>query len=386
MDISKLSTALPLSRPQLSKAVAASMLRSCSAHGVAGCRPVLGSYSLHLQQTQSSIQSQNRRQFSSTAKFPLQARRQFSSTARTSLKAYFPEPETEKIRTSPPAWPHPGFTVEQMRDNVAYAHRQPRDFSDRVALTMVRLLRFCMDTATGYKHNVEQPKKPGDANAVAETKPYGMDERKWLIRMVFLESVAGVPGMVAGMLRHLHSLRRMKRDNGWIETLLEESQNERMHLLTFLKMAEPGWFMRVMILGAQGVFFNSMFLSYLVSPRTCHRFVGYLEEEAVLTYTLAIEDVEAGRLPKWTDPSFVVPDLAVNYWKMPESNRTMRDLLLYIRADEAKHREVNHTLGNLNQKEDPNPFVSSYKDPNTPHPSKGLEHVRPTGWERKEVI
>jgi hypothetical protein len=49
-----------------------------------------------------------------------------------------------------------------------------------------------------------------------------------MIRNVFLESVAGVPGMVAGMLRHLHSMRRMKRDNGWIETLLEESFNERM--------------------------------------------------------------------------------------------------------------------------------------------------------------
>lgn len=273
-----------------------------------------------------------------------------------------------------------------MRNNIAYAHRKPKDFSDRVALYMVRFLRFCTDTATGYKHDVEEPKKAGDENAVAKTKPYRMSERKWLVRMVFLESVAGVPGMVAGMLRHLHSLRRLQRDNGWIETLLEEAYNERMHLLTFLKMAEPGWFMRVMILGAQGVFFNSMFLSYLISPRTCHRFVGYLEEEAVLTYTLAIEDIEAGKLPKWSDPNFRIPDLAVNYWKIPEGSRTMRDLLLYIRADEAKHREVNHTLSNLKQKEDPNPFVSEYKDHSKPHPGKGIENIRPEGWERDEVI
>ena len=59
-----------------------------------------------------------------------------------------------------------------------------------------------------------------------------------------------------------------------IETLLEEAYNERMHLLTFLKMAEPGWFMKTMIILAQGVFYNGMFLSYLVSPRICHRFVG----------------------------------------------------------------------------------------------------------------
>ncbi len=103
----------------------------------------------------------------------------------------------------------------------------------------------------------------------------------------------------------------MKRDNGWIETLLEESYNERMHLLTFMKMCEPGWFMKVMIIGAQGVFFNSLFVAYLLSPRIVHRFVGYLEEEAVHTYTRAIKEIEDGHLPKWSDPKFEIPDLAV---------------------------------------------------------------------------
>lgn len=141
--------------------------------------------------------------------------------------------------------------------------------------------------------------------------------------------------MVAGMLRHLGSLRRMKRDNGWIETLLEESFNERMHLLTFMKMSEPGWFMKVMILGAQGVFFNGMFLSYLISPKITHRFVGYLEEEAVHTYTRCLYEIDRGLLPKWSDPNFVIPDIAVQYWKIPEGQRTMKDLILYIRADGA---------------------------------------------------
>lgn len=176
-----------------------------------------------------------------------------------------------------------------------------------------------------------------------------------------------------------------------------------MHLLTFLKMAEPGWFMRLMVLGAQGVFFNSMFISYLISPRTCHRFVGYLEEEAVLTYTRAIKDLDAGKLPRFEQMQ--APDIAVKYWNMPEGHRTMRDLLLYIRADESKHREVNHTLGNLDQKsklavirvpshglradhvaDDPNPYVSQYKEEGMPHPVKDIKYQRPTGWEREEVI
>lgn len=169
-----------------------------------------------------------------------------------------------------------------------------------------------------------------------------------------------------------------------METLLEESYNERMHLLTFLKMYQPKFFMRIMVLGAQGVFFNGFFLAYLISPRTCHRFVGYLEEEAVITYSREIADIDAGRLPGWE--KLAAPDIAVGYWNMPEGKRSMRDLLLYIRADEAKHREVNHTLGNLDQNEDPNPFVSEYKDLNAPHPSKGIDHLKATGWERKDVI
>jgi len=110
-----------------------------------------------------------------------------------------------------------------------------------------------------------------------------------------------------------------------------------MHLLIFLKMAEPGWFMRLMVLGAQGVFFNAMFVSYLISPRTCHRFVGYLEEEAVLTYSREIADIDAGKLPKWANMK--APQIGIDYYNMPEGQQTMRDLLLWIRADEAKHRE-----------------------------------------------
>jgi ubiquinol oxidase len=157
-----------------------------------------------------------------------------------------------------------------------------------------------------------------------------------------------------------------------------------MHLLVFLKMTQPGLFMRLMVLGAQGVWCNALFFAYLVSPRTVHRFVGYLEEEAVITYTRQIQDIEAGRLPEWEKTE--APQIAIDYWKMPEGHRTIKDLLLYIRADESKHREVNHTFGNLDQKEDPNPYVSEYKDDTKPHPCKNLSFQRPTGWERKDII
>ena len=57
--------------------------------------------------------------------------------------------------------------------------------------------------------------------------------------------------MVGGMLRHMRSLRSMRRDNGWIHTLLEEAENERMHLLTFLQLRQPGLLFRGMVLLSQ---------------------------------------------------------------------------------------------------------------------------------------
>lgn len=99
-----------------------------------------------------------------------------------------------------------------------------------------------------------------------------------MFRCIFLETVAGVPGMVAGMARHLRSLRLMERDHGWIHHLLEEADNERFHLFTFLNERNPGIAFRAFIVVSQGIFFNMFMLSYLLNPRFCHAFVGYLEE------------------------------------------------------------------------------------------------------------
>lgn len=142
--------------------------------------------------------------------------------------------------------------------------------------------------------------------------------------------------------------------------------------------------MRLAVLGAQGVFFNAMFVSYLISPKISHRFVGYLEEEAVLTYTKELEDIDAGRLPTWGKRE--APQIAIDYYKMQPGKQTVRDLIMHIRADEAKHSEVNHTLGNLDQRNDPNPYVSEYKDKTKPHPTKDIRYWKAGGWERSDVM
>ncbi|ODV60119.1 alternative oxidase [Ascoidea rubescens DSM 1968] len=283
--------------------------------------------------------------------------------------------QNEEILT-PPAFDHPAFTKQQM-ESITFEHRPAKTIRDKIALLGIKTLRTGFDIVTGYKHpkNKEEQLNPGI---------FAMTPEKWLTRFIFLESIAGIPGMVAGFLRHLHSLRLLKRDKAWVETLLDEAYNERMHLLTFIKIGKPGLITRSILYVGQGVFCNIFFLCYLFSPLTCHRFVGYLEEEAVATYSRCIEDIDYGLLKDFEN--YKVPEIAKSYWHMGE-NPTMRDLILYIRADEAKHREVNHTLANLKIQtgKDRNPFALKVKC-DRPQPSHNLETHKGKGWERDEIV
>eukprot|EP00050_Salpingoeca_kvevrii_P016762 m.58490 g.58490 ORF g.58490 m.58490 type:complete len:320 (-) comp7149_c0_seq2:123-1082(-) len=228
---------------------------------------------------------------------------------------------------------HQVWSQEEV-DGVQITHSPPKDGIERIAYLGVRALRVGFDIGSGYAFGP-------------------INESKLLRRIIFLETVAGIPGMVAGTLRHLKSLRRMRRDMGWIHTLLEEAENERMHLLCFMEFKKPSLLFRGTVLAAQGIFWNTFFFSYLMSPRLCHRFVGYIEEEAVKTYTGAIQALDNGQLPNWEKTP--ATELAKRYWKLTD-DATMRDVLLAVRADEANHRDVNHTLSRLNET-DVNPFL-----------------------------
>jgi ubiquinol oxidase len=188
-------------------------------------------------------------------------------------------------------------------------HHVPKGASDRIAFGFTKALRFFADTffAKRYGH-----------------------------RAVVLETVAAVPGMVGATLTHLRCLRRMSDDGGWIRTLLDEAENERIHLMTFIKIAQPNLMERALIVLAQGAFYNAFFLLYLVSPKTAHRVVGYFEEEAVISYTHYLAEIDAGR-----QDNVPAPELARRYWNLgPKA--TLRDVVIAVRADEAGHRDVNH--------------------------------------------
>ena len=192
-------------------------------------------------------------------------------------------------------------------------HHLPQDISDRIALKTVRFLRFFADLFFSGR--------------------YGH-------RAVVLETVAAVPGMVGGAIQHLRSLRRLKDDDGWIHTLLDEAENERMHLLTFVHIAQPNRFERIIIIIAQGIFYNAFFLLYLISSKTAHRIVGYLEEEAVYSYTEYLEGVDSGKYE-----NVAAPQIAIDYWQLQQDAK-LRDVIIVVRADEAKHRDVNHGFAN----------------------------------------
>ena len=188
-------------------------------------------------------------------------------------------------------------------------HIVPKTVSDKVAFGFVKVLRFFADKffAKRYGH-----------------------------RAVVLETVAAVPGMVGGLLQHLTALRKMRDDEGWIRTLLDEAENERMHLMTFIEIAKPNWFERALIMAVQLGFYNAYFFLYLFAPRTAHRVVGYFEEEAVISYTQYLKEVEAGR-----HENIAAPQIAIDYWQLPEDAR-LTDVIIAVRADEAEHRDVNH--------------------------------------------
>ncbi|XP_059276592.1 ubiquinol oxidase 2, mitochondrial-like [Lycium ferocissimum] len=166
-------------------------------------------------------------------------------------------------------------------------------------------------------------------------------QRRYGCRAMMLETVAAVPGMVGGMLLHCKSLRRFEHSGGWIKALLEEAENERMHLMTFMEIAKPKWYERALVFAVQGIFFNAYFITYLLSPKLAHRIVGYLEEEAIHSYTEFLKELDEGNIE-----NVPAPAIAIDYWCLPQDS-TLKDVVMVVRADEAHHRDVNHFASDI---------------------------------------
>ncbi len=201
----------------------------------------------------------------------------------------------------------------------ALTHRETNKISERLAYKITQLLKFSLNIFYG---------------------------KKYAKRAVILETIAAVPGMVAGMFNHLKALRRMKDDEGWIKELLSEADNERMHLMIFLDIAKPSWIERGLVLLGQAVFICVYSIIYLCSSKIAHRVVGYFEEEACKSYTEFLEKIDSGELE-----NVAAPDIAIKYYQLQDGAR-LRDVVLRIREDEAKHRDRNHNFADCYQNKD----------------------------------
>ncbi len=206
---------------------------------------------------------------------------------------------------------------------------KPKNFSDFFALSMTKFFRLIADTffAKRYGH-----------------------------RAVVLETIAGVPGMVAGMLIHLRSLRSMQTGYGeQIREMLAEAENERMHLMFFIEIAKPNAFERFLVIAAQGVFMTFYLFMYIFFPKTSHRMIGYFEDEAVKSYTEYLNLVESGKVM-----NIRAPKIAIDYYNL-HKDAQLSDLITSVRADEMHHAEVNHNYAdNLNSSKEHN---HNYKNP-----------------------
>ena len=196
---------------------------------------------------------------------------------------------------------------------------KPKNFSDHFALSMTKFFRFVADTffAKRYGH-----------------------------RAVVLETIAGVPGMVAGMLIHLKSLRKMQTGYGdQIREMLAEAENERMHLMFFIEIAKPNLFERFLVITSQAVFMAFYLFMYIFFPKTSHRMIGYFEDEAVKSYTEYLNLVKSGKVM-----NIRAPKIAIEYYNLKKDAK-LSDLIISVRADEMHHAEVNHNYAdNLNKK------------------------------------
>ena len=202
-----------------------------------------------------------------------------------------------------------------------FTHHKATGISDRIAYRVTKILKFTLNIFYG---------------------------KKYAKRAVILETIAAVPGMVAEMFNHFKALRRMKDDENWVQELLSEAENERMHLMIFLDIAKPTWVERLLVILGQGAFILVYSFLYLLSSRCAHRIVGYFEEEACNSYTQYLNKIESNEVE-----NTAAPEIAIRYFNL-KPDATLKDVIYVIREDEAHHRDRNHG------------FADSYLNKNLP--------------------
>ncbi|PPE03484.1 alternative oxidase [Holospora curviuscula] len=188
-------------------------------------------------------------------------------------------------------------------------HHKPTKFSDYIALSFCKIFRWGADMVFRHRH-----------------------DRRALV----IETIAAIPGVVAGLFIHLKCIRKQWGDLGRIQLLHAEAENERMHYQVFCDIVPLGWKEKVMIYSGQFGFFTFFFFLYFISPSTAHRMVGYFEEEAIYSYTKYLNAINEG-----TVENIPAPMRAIEYWNLPHDAQ-LNEVIEAIIQDEMNHRDTNH--------------------------------------------
>ncbi|KRX06134.1 hypothetical protein PPERSA_00014 [Pseudocohnilembus persalinus] len=228
------------------------------------------------------------------------------------------------------ALPHTLWTKDQVK-KCELENRKGKKLGDKFAFKFAKIFTKNIDILCGYQRIFPWQSKE-------------INEKIWLNRLIYIENATGIPGFVGAMWRHLSSLRNMKtQETGWIHSLLKESENERIHLLIFLKTYRPGFIYRTGLLLSHFWYVFLFANMYLIAPRITHRIVGHIEEEAIINYTKLLDEIQKENSPVSHWKNKKAHKLARDYWNLDE-NATLEDIILYVRKDKQQHIQVNHDL------------------------------------------
>ena len=112
-------------------------------------------------------------------------------------------------------------------------------------------------------------------------------------------------------------------------------QSVAMHLLVCMKMFEASPATRALVVAAQFTMTPLLCATYAFSPRAMHRFVGYLEETAVMTYANLVEKAATpGTRLHAAWAGLDAPDIAKSYWKL-DDDASWAECLRHMLADES---------------------------------------------------
>jgi len=149
-------------------------------------------------------------------------------------------------------------------------------------------------------------------------------ERWWLRRLLFLSTLAGAPAkaLLAAEGRPIDRLT---------QSLLIEAGNKQARLQILMEMHSLGIVGQSSVRMSQGVLAKGFLMARFITPRFCKWFGNYVDEEQVQAYSLLLEDMDAGQLPRLSNVPASV--LARKHYDLPEG-ASLREVFLRMKAED----------------------------------------------------